>query len=291
MVMSGTSFPDHGSTSPARFDYDRDKPLELKERSMRREAGAVVRDISFQGPAHGEIAAYLVTPEGRPSGPGVLAVHPGPGDRSFFLDDAVRLAGSGVTSLLVEAPWAEGERWGRTMGEAEHDRREFIGIATDLRRAIDVLSSRPEVDPDRLGYLGLSFGALFGGLLAGMDRRMTHYALLSGVSSFTDVAAFNLPQMRGGQLDSYRHALAPLDPARFVGQASPAHLLFIYGTQDPFGREMLAFYADAGSEPKEVVVFDTGHYLNPAARNYAVDWLLRGLSPGHRADGPLGGGV
>lgn len=263
---------------PSPFDYDRDRPLEMKERSVRQKDGAAVRDISFRGPAHAVIAAYLVTPEARSPGPGVLAVHPGPGDRSFFLDEAYRMAASGITSLLVEAPWAEGERWGRAMGEPEHDRAEFTGITTDLRRAIDVLISRPEVDPSRLGFLGLSFGALFGGLLAGSDRQMTHYALLSGVGSFTDVATLNLPQLRGSKLDAYRDALSSLDPARFVGQAAPAHLLFIYGTQDPFGREKLASYAGAGSEPKEIKAFDAGHYLNAEARSYAEEWLVGGLS-------------
>jgi hypothetical protein len=104
---------------------------------------------------------------------------------------------------------------------------------------------------------------------------------LSGVSSFTDVAAFNLPRLKGDELDSYRKVLSSLDPGRFVHLASPAHLLFIYGTQDPFGRERLASFATAGSEPKEIRVFDAGHYLNAAARSYAAKWLTRGLLEGN----------
>lgn len=264
------------------FEYDRDQPLELNDISSRSEGDAIIRDITFRGPERGVIAAYLVAPRDRARGPGILMVHPGPGDRSFFLGEAIRAAGSGVTSLLVEMPWAQADSWGRAMGAPEHDRREFIGITRDLRRAVDVLTTRPEVDPSRLGFLGLSFGAMFGGLLAGADRRMTHYALLSGVGSFTDVAMLNLSGLQGKALDEYRAALSSLDPQRYISYAAPAHLLFVYGTQDPFPREKLEAYAAAGSEPKEVRAFEAGHYLNAEARGYALDWLLRGLSEGDR---------
>jgi hypothetical protein len=78
-----------------------------------------------------------------------------------------------------------------------------------LRRAIDFVPSRPEVDPRRLGYVGHSFGAMFGGILAGVESRVAGFALMAGVGSFADVAALNIPTLQGEALDEYRRGIAP----------------------------------------------------------------------------------
>lgn len=262
----------------SQLEYDDRSPLGVEELSVWDEDGITIRDIRFRGHARSAIPAYLVTSDRPIRGPGVLCVHPGPGDRSFFLEDARRLAGRGIASLLVEMPWAEGERWGRTMGQPDHDLQEFLNAAKDLRRSIDVLLTIPEVDNLRLGYLGLSYGAMFGGLLAGTEDRLSHYALLSGLGSFTDVAAYNVPELKGARLEEYREKLSSIDPARFVSHAAPASLLLIFGTEDKFPQEALVSFADAGSEPKEVKVVEAGHLLNDDAHHYAMDWLVHSLS-------------
>jgi cephalosporin-C deacetylase-like acetyl esterase len=54
----------------------------------------------------------------------------------------------------------------------ERDRREQIQLIVDLRRAVDLLVARDDVDPDRIGYLGVSYGGAMGGLLAGVEDRV-----------------------------------------------------------------------------------------------------------------------
>ena len=161
------------------------------------------------------------------------------------------------------------------MGEPEHDLQEHLRTAKDLRRAIDLLGARPEVAGERMAFVGHSFGALFGGILAGVEERLRTCVLMAGVGSFTDVAAMNLPQLRGPALDHYREVLAPIDPAYYVQFAAPAPLLFQFGLKDrSYPRERMVEFAAAGSEPKAVKWYCADHYLpDPDARQDRLEWL------------------
>jgi dienelactone hydrolase len=184
------------------------------------------------------------------------------------------LARRGAASLLIEAPWAQGEAWGRTMGEPEHDRQEHTQTVIDLRRAIDLVTAQPEVDAKRIGYVGHSFGALFGGILAGVEKRIKAFVLLAGVGSFTDIAAVNIPTLNAMALEAYSQGLAPIDPIHYIGQAAPSALFFQLARQDMFPSDKLVTYAEAGSEPKRVAWYDADHYsVNDAGRSDRMKWL------------------
>jgi uncharacterized protein len=263
------------------IDHDGSLPLDVRFGNQRRcGGGSTVHDVSYASPeGHGRVSAYWVSP----SGPGPFSanvfVHPGPGSRDSFLNEALLLASHEIASLLVEAPWAQGEAWGRTMGEPAHDLQEHSKTAIDLRRGIDFAASRPEVAAGRIGYVGHSFGALFGGLLADVDRRLRAFVLMAGVGSFADVAAANIPTLKGPALQRYRQALAPIEPRRFVGSAAPAALFFQLARRDKFSRDLLLAYADAGSQPKRIEWYDADHYsLSEVGCNDRVAWTRERLS-------------
>jgi hypothetical protein len=256
------------------FDYDRALPLNVEESGVELKGGISIHDVSYASPGHGRVKAYWVVPPGKGPFAGLIFVHPGPGNRMNFLDEAVMLAQQGAASLLVEAPWAQGEAWGKTMGEPEHDRQEHIQTAIDLRRAIDFISIRPEVDTNRLGYVGHSFGALFGGILAGVEKHIKAFILMAGVGSFSDVTAVNIPTLKGPALEEYSQVLARIDPIHFIGYAAPAVLFFQLAQHDMFPREKLLAYTEAGSEPKQVKWYDADHYsVNETGRGDRMEWL------------------
>jgi len=256
------------------FNYDRELGLDVEETSVEHKNGIAVHDISYASQANGGVAAYLVRPPGTGPFAGVIFVHPAPGNRATFLDEAIMLAKKGAVGLLVEAPWARGEAWGQTLGQPEGDRRAFIDIAMDLRRTVDLLTSRPDVDAKRIGYAGHSFGALFGGVLSGVEKRIQAFALLAGTASFTDIAVLSMPFLQGQALEAYRQAMTRIDPIYYVGHAAPSALLFQFGLQDEaFPREKVEAFAEAGSEPKLVKWYDADHYLNDEARSDRIEWL------------------
>lgn len=256
------------------FDYDRELSLDLEETSVDHNNGIPVHDISYTSRANDRIPAYLVRPPGTGPFPAVIFVHPAPGNRATFLDESVILAQQGALGLLVEAPWARGEAWGQTLGKPEGDRRAFIDIAIDLRRAVDLLTSRPDVDANRIGCVGHSFGALFGGVLSGVEKRIRAFALLAGTGSFTDIAILSMPFLQGEALEAYAQAMTRIDPIYYVGHAEPSSLFFQFGLQDEaFPREKVEAFAEAGSEPKLVKWYDADHFLNDAARDDRIEWL------------------
>ena len=260
------------------FSYNQTAPLNKEEEDAGIECrdGISVHDISYAGIKGERIRAYLVVPPGIGPFAAVIFVHPGPGSRSSFLDEAITLAKADAACLLIDAPWANGPEFGkRASGRPEDVRDWFIEIAIDLRRAVDLISSLPNVDLNRVAYVGHSLGALFGGILSGVDKRIKASVLMAGVGSFTDVALLNMPNLAGGQLEKYKTIMEPIDPLRYIKNAAPNALLFQFGLQDLFfPRQKFLEYYEAGSVPKSIQWYNADHYgLNVEGRSDRIDWL------------------
>ena len=264
----------------SQFDYDDRTPLQASESGVQQKHGVSIHDVSYTGLEDERIQAYWVEPPGegasgkRPS-PAVIYVHPAPGDRSAFMEEAALLARQGTASLLVEAPWAQIEAWGQAMGTAEKDRQILIAAIKNLRRAVDYAASRPEVEADRMGFVGHSIGALTGGVLSGVERRLKAFVLMAGAPSFTDVASLNMPFLKGPELEHYASVMESIDPVNYVGHASPSALFFQFGRNDEaFSPDRFESFAQAGSEPKLVLWYDTGHFFpDSGAQKDRLEWL------------------
>jgi|SRR5690349_19461622 len=53
-------------------------------------------------------------------------------------------------------------------------------LIVDLQRAFELLIGRPDVDVRELAFIGRSYGAAIGGLLAGVEHRPRTYVLIVG---------------------------------------------------------------------------------------------------------------
>jgi pimeloyl-ACP methyl ester carboxylesterase len=155
----------------------------------------------------------------------------------------------------------------------------YSQIVIDLKRGIDLLASFSWVDSKRLGYVGHSFGALFGGILVGIDPRIKTFILMAGVGSFTDVALLNMPDLANEELENFSKMMDPIDPIHYITQASSASLFFQFGRQDYFYPEkrFLEYYESARDQ-KKMEWYDAGHYLNDEALNDRIDWLVLKLN-------------
>jgi dienelactone hydrolase len=262
------------------FDYDAERPPAIEIAGT----DVSVSDLTYRTAPGRGVRAYLVAPaevDRSKRSAAILFLHPGLGSRATFLAEAVALAGMGAVSLLVDAPWAAdtAAAWGQAVTDPEEAVREYTRTVIDLRRGIDLLIARPDVDPDRIGFVGHSVGALFGAVLAGVDRRLRAAVLMAGTGRFVDVAAVNLPDLQGEEFEHYHRTLAELDPAVWVGRAAPTPLFFQAALRDEFfteeqGRE---FFEQAG-DPKSLKWYDAGHSLNEAARRDRIAWLAERLS-------------
>jgi len=273
------------------FGYDAAAPLDIQEAKTDEQDGVRVVDLSYASPQGGRVPGFLVLPPGPPGAPGegkhpaVLFLHPGQGDRSTFVAEAIELAKRGIVSLTVSAPFLRPENKGRRGGnpwDPEANRKEQVQTVVDLRRGFDLLTARPEVDPARLAYVGHSLGATVGGTLAGVEKRPVAYVLMAGFPSLTHASTHGQGQaalafqelLPPDQQKAYVAALGPIDALHYIGHAAPAKLLFQFAHRDEFiTYRDAATYLQAASNPREVKWYDTDHFFNDQAKKDRGEWL------------------
>jgi dienelactone hydrolase len=260
------------------FDYDQQTPLDLQETETEELDDVVVHHISYASPKGGRVTGYLVVPSGPGPFAGIIMQHGMPGNRDSLRAYAERVARTGAVVLLINAPFAR--RRGEPLSFTEKDREEQIQLMIDLRRGVDALVSRTDVDPQRLGYIGFSYGAAMGGLLAGIEKRIKAFVLAVGDGGL--VEHFNAPtaandlsgRVPQAAFEHWKTIMEPIEPLRFVGHAAPSALLFQNARTDSLvNEESAGRYQAAGSEPKEIKWYDSSHGLNDQARQDQVEWL------------------
>lgn len=276
------------------FDYERGLPLDVKEGGVEAKGGASVHDISYASPKGGRVTAYLVVPSaGRGKFAGVIFMHGRPGSRNTFLNEALSLAKAGTVSLLIDAPFSRAGESKRdfdpTVTKPKDDRDIYIQTVVDLRRGVDVLLSRAFVDPKRIGFIGHSYGAHTGAILAGVEKRIKAFVIMAGNPSLTEfLRTSTIPaivetrnSLTKEQQENYFSTLALVDPIHYIGHAAPSALFLQFGKKDNYPTEEKAtLYSQAASNPKLVKTYDAGHELNEEARRDRAEWLRKQIGIG-----------
>ncbi len=260
------------------FAYDKSAPLQVNEAGRETRDAAVVRDLTFV-PVDKPVKAYLVTPAGG-AGPhaAILYVHwlgePATTNRTEFLDEAVTLAGRGVTSLLIDTMWAE-PKWYRNR-VPEQDKAQAIQQVKEIRRAMDLLLAQPDIDVKRVAFVGHDFGAMYGMIASALDLRAKTYVFMAATPHFADWFFFaRQPQDPA----AYRADISTIDPVLYVPKLAPARIFFQFANKDEYvsAAEAAEYYAAAGV-PKHLATYAAGHDLHTAeVAADRVAWLEREL--------------
>jgi uncharacterized protein len=264
-----------GSPSQSQFSYDKSKPLAVRDKPTSFSTNDVrVDDVSFTGPGKTRLKAYVLMPSGsKGRHPAVIYAHGAGGDRKQLLDEALKMADKGAVTLTLDMIYSPNRARplpGGMAGARANSKLEQEGVK-EVRRAVDYLQSRDDVDGDQIGYVGWSAGARMGAITAGVEHRIKAYDLISGgavpVSEYVSLAPADLRV-------ELRTVLEEADPLHFVGLAKPSELLFQDGRQDEIvPQAALKELAGAGSEPKEVRWYDAGHAPNAKIWADSRSWL------------------
>jgi dipeptidyl aminopeptidase/acylaminoacyl peptidase len=268
------------------FRYDRTAPLHYRDSIIRIVEGIEVRAFRFASPGGGDATGLLFVPPDEGPLAGVLLQHGMPADAAYMTPQAVYLARHGAVVLALDAPFAR--RLGPPIFLTPADSAEQVQLIQDLQRATDVLLGRGDVDPQRLAYVGRSYGGAMGALLAGVERRLKTYILAvadGGLVSHTIGAdgARDRPQgVLEGQWQAWLQAMQPIEPIRFVHRSPPASIFFQSAREDrnvPVA-DAEALHRAAG-EPRVVRWYDTGHALDVQAYLDQLLWLHQtiGITP------------
>ncbi len=202
---------------------------------------------------YGRVPATLVLPETTKKAPAIVFMHWGLGDRHAFLDEAKSLARLGVASLLIDAPFVRP----RAKIEETDDLRRCVA---DVRAGVDRLVTRRDIDAKRIAFVGLSYGAHIGALLAAEEPRFRAFVLMGGLASNADA--------------EHNPELAPLDAERFVKLPHSAPIFFQFARKDEYiDYQQASRFIEAASPPKIAKWYEGGHQFNESARRDRLSWL------------------
>jgi dienelactone hydrolase len=278
-LAAAGAVPRTWAAPPELFTYDATADLRVRTRAVEDRGGVKVEEIVFDGGSGSDVSAYLVTPPGAGPFAGVLWVHwlgePATTNRTQFLSEAVALAPKGFVSLLVDAMWSKPGWYESRVPEEdfENSRRQVIA----LRRALDVLQARPQVDRARLGVVGHDYGGMYAMLMAGADPRAKTYVYVATVPSLSDWAFFaNQPKSKV----EYLRQNAVLELTDALRQVTNASTLFQFGTRDAYvSRADTAVLLAAAQGRKERRFYDAEHDMAvPQALTDREAWLVQELS-------------
>jgi dienelactone hydrolase len=250
----------------APYATDHARPLEPKE-----EVASDVNDhtqfrVEFNGIKGDRVPAYLYVPKRKdkerpPQGyPAVLLQYGTGGNKktNYIVEIGKLFVSRGFVVLTIDSP-NQGER--RTdksspgpFGLVGTD--QIMHYCGDYSRAVDFLASRPEVDKERLGYVGISWGAITGITYVAYDPRIKAMGSMVGGGNFLGLYTDKLAEKiaREGSKSS--------DPVCHVARIAPRPLLFINVTKDQLIMKSWAesLHKAAGMGSK-VVWLDTDHYF------------------------------
>jgi hypothetical protein len=270
----------HAQANAGMFSYDTKADYLISEDSAFYKNNILIRCISFIScnPVHGRVKAYLVMPSSQPPYAGIIYFHwlgRPKGNRDEFLDEAVEMADHSVLSILIQGyfPWTE-----QPVSGAK-DKQQVIDQTIDLRRTIDILLMQPGIENDRIAFIGHDYGAMFGSIMAGIDKRVFACVLVTGMGNFGDwsLKYWKKPSEEGA--GTYRKLLAPVDPIGYISEAHPTALFFQFANKDIYiSKETALQFFNAASELKSAKWYDTEHEMMiPEVRKDRIEWVKKQL--------------
>jgi len=229
-----------GGGRPSAFP-DPSGPLDFTGHVVAHTSTNRLERVSFRGVGGKRVEGLLAVSRRPGLHPAVVFLTGSGGLMTDLASSAIDFANRGGVALTIQQPSAA---------------TTWTPFVENVRRALDLLVARSDVDPKRLGIAGLSLGAETAAIVAGVDPRPRAIALMScrgrgAVSHYLQYARGDSFYVQNGDLD----LVVP----------RPQLLLTI--------RAIRALH-----EPLRVKWYPDDHLLEPAAYTSQVDWLRHELN-------------
>jgi dienelactone hydrolase len=257
------------------FQYDKTIPLDAHVLAKSEGREYTREKIVFTGGRGDRVPGILAIPKlGTRPYPLVLELHAGASSKDGWWSDGSFERGQRLTQSLLSAGIAvlaldaqyHGERSANndylSLSEMYFEKKWFsryrdmvVESTRDYLRALDYLSTRPEVDLTRVGVIGYSTGGLMSVYLTALEPRIR--------ATVACVAALS---------DSW---LYPLTATNFAAAIRNRPVLVLAGRRDPLIsiESTQRFFNLIEGSPKALAFFDSGHQLPDEYIDRAVTWF------------------
>lgn len=206
--------------------------------------GKTLTSLYYAGePYHGaptRVFAYLAHPEKREGKlPAMVLVHGG-GGKAFkewaelwakrgYVALAMDLAGHGPDGKRLPDGGPEQDD-GTKFGDIPVEDAWTYHAVADVIRGVSLLANRPDVDAERIGVTGISWGGYLTCIVAGLDDRLKVAIPVYGCGFLHDNSVW-LPIFQKMSEERRQRWVENFDPSRYLGQARMP-MLFVNGTND-----------------------------------------------------------
>lgn len=210
------------------------------------ETKGLVQEVYYAGESYKgkptRIFAYYAKPEGNGPFPAMVLVHGGGGQA--FQEWAELWAKRGYAALAMDTagqgpgkkrlddggpPQDDGTKFMQFTAESTRDMWTYHAVAAVVR-GHSLLASRPEVDKNRIGITGISWGGYLTCIVSGIDDRLKVSVPVYGCGFLQDNSVW-LGQFAKMKDDEKARWVKFWDPSQYLGGVS-CPILFVNGTND-----------------------------------------------------------
>jgi dienelactone hydrolase len=264
-----------------------DAPLDAKSDLIADEDGFRQFRVEFAGIKGDRVPAFLYVPKSdAPKHPAVLLQYGSGGHKGvdYIVQLGRQFVAHGFVVLTIDSP-GRGERKAKD-GKKHTDwlfsndgRDQFVQYLGDYSRAVDYLVSRDNVDRERIGYVGISWGAITGVTFVAHDPRVKAMGSMVGGGNFLGLAgAFANGNKSDAANDNGERKEKPIaiDPVQHVGRIAPRPLLMLNVTKDQLvPRPFAEALHKAAGEGSKVVWLETDHYFTGVDRDEMGESVIK----------------
>ncbi len=277
------------------YAYDAELPLNATTKVLDTSARRTRYRLQYDSVHDQRVTAIVSIPKGvTPPVPAIIVMHGAGGnkDADYVRFASEALLSQGFATLAMDAQYrGDRARAGRTgdPNPASYAMRDaWIQTVIDLRRAVDYLLSRKDIDGKKIGYLGFSMGGMFGGVLSGVEPRVSAFCLAVPGGDFVNLAKNidKYPLLKANWhvtptpevIKIVEENSQLIDPIYFVGKLLPRPLLILVAKNDeviPAASSQAFIEAAHAAEATQVKRWNAGHALHPNVAFDIRDFFLK----------------
>ncbi len=260
------------------YEYDKNLPLQSSVTLLEDTSGYKLFYVTFRSVHNKEVTGLLTVPEKSENPAPVIILLHGKGDRKtvdYIEYGNKMLYENGYAVLRIDVS-NHGDRKENDYdfdfkGDTRYWTRDIITQTVfDLRRTVDFIATRNELDQNKIGFLGISLGGITGTIFCAVENRVqVPVIVLAG-------GQMNLMFGKKALSSDTKNYLSIMEPINFIKQIAPRPLLMINAENDDIIPPLMSklLYKKA-KNPKQINWYPSKHHDIPIDSVYSdgIGWF------------------